>query len=339
MSTASPVAADAGTGWALPALLDASFFLRACALQALGEAALALDEHALPPVSGAAMAAALASQLPEPRPSAAELLEAGAALQAVMQQQPLPVCDPRQVFGSAAYAPPFDALPLHALLALVEACDLACLPEKVRDVTTACLAQRSARQRRGALQSQVATSSPRCASLLQQWWRDTYRGADFGPVIRGDLAAWRAAHPTALVANLHGRQDLTDKDFAALHGVQALSLFDCKSITDAAFVHLTGVHTLSIGQNGDGYSFTDAAFAHLRGIHSLNMYACRSITDKAFVHLAGIHTLNMGSCSQRTITDAAFSHLTGIRELRMDMCSEHAINAARARGLPVKTHW
>ncbi len=93
------------------------------------------------------MAAALAAQLPEPRPSAAELLVAGAALQAVMEQQPLPVCDPAQVFGAAAYAPAIAALPLPALLVLVEACDMD-FSAQVAGIVAACLAQRSVREPR-----------------------------------------------------------------------------------------------------------------------------------------------------------------------------------------------
>jgi hypothetical protein len=38
---------------------------------------------------------------------------------------------------------------------------------------------------------------------------------------------------------------------------------------------------------------TDAAFAHLGGIHTLCVRGCSQagITDAAFVHLRGIHTL------------------------------------------------
>jgi hypothetical protein len=38
---------------------------------------------------------------------------------------------------------------------------------------------------------------------------------------------------------------------------------------------------------------TDAAFVHLKGIHTLNMDCCDQITDVALVHLKGIHTLDM----------------------------------------------
>ena len=49
---------------------------------------------------------------------------------------------------------------------------------------------------------------------------------------------------------------------------------------------------------------TDAAFVHLKGIHTLDMswYHQGGITDAAFAHLAGIYALNMSKCDQMTIT-------------------------------------
>ena len=71
-------------------------------------------------------------------------------------------------------------------------------------------------------------------------------------------------------------------------------------------------------------AITDAAFAHLSGIHTLNMSECNQagITDAAFAHLRGIHTLIMGMCTQAGITDAAISHLRGIHTLSMCYCSD-----------------
>ena len=59
-------------------------------------------------------------------------------------------------------------------------------------------------------------------------------------------------------------------------------------------------------------TITDAAFVHLRGIHTLGMAGCSqvTITDAAFTHLRGIYTLYMAECLQ--ITDAAMEHLRGI---------------------------
>ena len=82
-------------------------------------------------------------------------------------------------------------------------------------------------------------------------------------------------------------------------------------------------------------AITDAAFAHLRGIHTLDMSGCKQagITDAAFAHLRGIHTLDMSFCNQPGITDAAFAHLCGVRELSMRGCN--GVAAAFELGLPV----
>ena len=69
----------------------------------------------------------------------------------------------------------------------------------------------------------------------------------------------------------------------------------------ADFVHIRGdararLHTVLKKCN----RVTDAAFVHLRGIHTLYMYACNqaTITDAAFVHLCGIQSLSMSGCTQ-----------------------------------------
>ena len=51
---------------------------------------------------------------------------------------------------------------------------------------------------------------------------------------------------------------------------------------------------------------TDAAFVHLRGIHTLAMDGCTQagITDAAFVHLNGIRALIMDGCSPTCIAAA-----------------------------------
>lgn len=59
------------------------------------------------------------------------------------------------------------------------------------------------------------------------------------------------------------------------------------------------------------YHFTDAAFVHLHGMHTLNItyWNEESITDAAFVHLTGINTIDISGCNQHTKTDAAVVHL------------------------------
>ena len=58
------------------------------------------------------------------------------------------------------------------------------------------------------------------------------------------------------------------------------------------------------------HQITDVAFSHLAGIHTLNMTWCdqSSITDVAFSHLAGIHTLNMSDCRRRLLPPSRHSH-------------------------------
>ena len=135
---------------------------------------------------------------------------------------------------------------------------------------------------------------------------------DFGPQISGSLAAWRAAHPTALVANFGGRFGLIDADLAALRGIRALDMSWC-GITDAGLAHLRGIHTLMM-YNCD--NITGAGFAHLRGLHTLDLRYCRGITGAGLVHLRGLHALSIFKCDG--ITYAA------------------AQAAKRALGIPVK---
>jgi hypothetical protein len=63
---------------------------------------------------------------------------------------------------------------------------------------------------------------------------------DFGARIQRSLAHWRKCNPTTLVANICGRRDLEDSDFAHLQGIKALNLDSCNqsSITDKAFESL-----------------------------------------------------------------------------------------------------
>jgi hypothetical protein len=177
--------------------------------------------------------------------------------------------------------------------------------------------------------------APHGGFVMQQM---EYPDHGFGPPIVGPLAAWRAAHPDALVANVVGRSDLTDADFVHLAGIKALDMAGCTNpgLTDAAFVHLRGLHTLWM-YGCNQVSITDAAFSHLHGLHTLNMFCCNqsTITDAAFTHLHGIQLLHMQGCSQATITGATFAHLCGVRTLHMLGCSHAAIAAASALGLPV----
>jgi hypothetical protein len=148
---------------------------------------------------------------------------------------------------------------------------------------------------------------------------------DYGPVICGSLAEWRAAHPEVRVANLAGRADLRSGDLAPLRGLKAVRLRGCTGLDDAALEHVRGVHTLDIA---GVKTFTDAAFVHLRGVHTLDMSGCDqpALTGAAFFQLAGIHTLNMSHCTQTTITSDHFLHLRGVQSLCIWGCTQSTID-------------
>jgi hypothetical protein len=163
---------------------------------------------------------------------------------------------------------------------------------------------------------------------------------DFGPVIKGPLAVWRAANLGAEVANVNCRDHLTDADFVHLAGVKALDMSLCPGITDAGLAHLRGIHTLNMRYCS---GITDAGLAHLTGIHTLNMRLCHRITDAGLARLAGIHTLDMRGCSG--IHDAGLAHLAGIHTINMGNCSGitdaglahlrgiHTLNMGYCRGI------
>jgi len=81
----------------------------------------------------------------------------------------------------------------------------------------------------------------------------------------------------------------------------------CRGVTDAAFVHLRGIHTLDMSSCSQR-TITDAAFAHLtRHSYAEHVRAAASatITDAAFAYLAGIHTLHMSNCMHQQAPAAA----------------------------------
>ena len=160
----------------------------------------------------------------------------------------------------------------------------------------------------------------------------------FGPRIDGPLAAWRAAHPGALVANVWIRRDLTDADFVHLVGVRALRMSDCANpgLTDAAFAHLRGIHTLRMSRCTQP-ALTEAAFAHLCGIHTLWLGGCNqaALTDAALAHLRGVQVLDLRGCGAAPFTRRGLALLRGVRVLNMYGCAPAAVEAARSLGLAV----
>jgi hypothetical protein len=151
--------------------------------------------------------------------------------------------------------------------------------------------------------------------------------------IRGSIKKWRTAFPCARAVNVKYRNDIVDADFVHIRGdarvrLHTVIMWGCLSVTDAAFVHLRGIHTLNMFSCYQD-AITDAAFRHLRGIHTIVMTNCTQLTDAAFVHLRGIHTLYMCWCNQETITPIALTYLAGIKMLDTSDCSR-AVRIASA---------
>ena len=147
-------------------------------------------------------------------------------------------------------------------------------------------------------------------------------------VTDGDLALLRGVR----YLDMTGCQNITDDSLPLVAvgcNLHTLNITGCWKLTNAAFAHLAGIHTLNMS-SCDQNTITDAAFSHLTGIHTLAMANCNqnTITDAAFAHLTGIHTLWINRCNQNTITDAAFAHLAGIRELNMSSCNQVTITDA-----------
>ena len=192
------------------------------------------------------------------------------------------------------------------------------------------------------------------AAVSEHPWEDR------DTVIQGSIGVWRACFPRACCANVQMRVELyrvtrvapvVDADFVHFEGLRELYMAGCRGVTDAAFSHLRGIHTLDLSfcnqpaitdaafahlagiqrlsiMGCNQPTIADAAFAHLRGIQLLNLSYCSQLTDAAFVHLRGIHTLYMWCCDQPAITDAAFAHLRGIHTLVIESCNQATITGA-----------
>ena len=122
--------------------------------------------------------------------------------------------------------------------------------------------------------------------------------------IHGSVRVWRECYPNARAANVGAKLDEYTKVLVPPPSV----------LYDDDFAHFSGMQYLDISEQ---HAITDAAFVHLKGIHTLTMWGCNqpTITNAAFIHLKGIQTLDMGGCNQPTITNAAFVHLKGIHTL------------------------
>ena len=98
---------------------------------------------------------------------------------------------------------------------------------------------------------------------------------------------------------------------------------------------LRGIRVLNMGFCPQ---FTNAAFVHLKGIHTLLMWHCNqpTITGTALAHLKGIKCLVLWFC-RIPFTEVGLAHLQGITRLHMELANAASIAAARDLGLPVTT--
>jgi hypothetical protein len=117
------------------------------------------------------------------------------------------------------------------------------------------------------------------------------------------LSNWHTSFPHAKAAYVD--MPLRDEQFKYFHDFHSLKIKSCYSNTNTAMTHLRGIRHLEVENNGwIGHGLiTDDAFAHLQGIHTLNIRGFRRITKAFLEHLRGIHTLEITNCPGITAHD------------------------------------
>ena len=150
--------------------------------------------------------------------------------------------------------------------------------------------------------------------------RNRHGDPDFGRAIEDDLAAWRAAHPGARVANLLDRE-LSAADLGALRGVRGLRLIGCTlAPPTATFAPLAGLQALEIRHRHGDDPGLGAALAPLAGsLRSLTVRFAANLSDGDLAPLAGLEELELVSCSR--MTGECLGALGGrLRALRVHDC-------------------
>jgi len=140
---------------------------------------------------------------------------------------------------------------------------------------------------------------------------------DFGEKIKGSLEQWRVINPDALVANVSGRKELTEKDLSTLAGVRALDLSGCD---------LSGV--------------SDEAFAPFKGkhLHTLDVFRCKGFRD---AHLASIaeelHSLQLSGLDQPRVTRAGILALKAVPAHAKSILFQNLYRAVNSSEAPLAT--
>lgn len=141
-------------------------------------------------------------------------------------------------------------------------------------------------------------------------WMTAPTWQDKEEIVEKVLSNWHTSFPNAKAAYVD--MPLRDEQFKYFRGFQLLKISTCYSNTDAAITHLRGIRHIEVSNNGwIGHSWiTDDAFVHLQGIHTLKIRGFRRITNAIFEHLRGINTLEITNCPG--ITTRSLAPIVGI---------------------------
>jgi len=155
--------------------------------------------------------------------------------------------------------------------------------------------------------------------------------------LSGAALACCAGSILSLDMSFCSQEGIRDSDLAQLAGIRELIMHGCTQLSDAAFEHLKGLHTLTMSACTQS-SITEAAFQHLSGLHTLDISGC-SIPGAALRHLgSSLRELYADSCwhegwgvassaeessapaaaAAPTFSDADFAQLTGLHILSLD---------------------
>ena len=166
------------------------------------------------------------------------------------------------------------------------------------------------------------------------------RMLQWGPVIEGSVAAWRLAHPAARIANLAGRQDISDADLHSLKGVLALCLAGCSQapLTDAALaVCGPGLRALDVS---GCEQLSSAALQHCSSaLRELCCAYCSGLGDAAFASLKGLRALDASFCAQPELGNTALAHVGDtLQWLCLEGCTQSSLSGTYFSYLPRLQH-
>lgn len=112
-------------------------------------------------------------------------------------------------------------------------------------------------------------------------------------VIVESIRTWREAYPLARYANIYGRKDVCDDDFACFRGLHTLRMETCDqpTITSEAFKNLAGTIAELYMYRCNQPTITDEIFQYIKGVSILNISGCTQLTGEGLRSLG--HRLNV----------------------------------------------